>query len=231
MTAPGTPLENAESLKALALDLGCSLAGVADITGVRDEFLLPEGLRRRFDRAVAVGRRLVEAVLDDIDDHPTTLYFHHYRQLNIFLDRTAFLLASRIQESGFQALPIPASQIVDGENQKAHAPHKKIARLAGLGFIGRNNLLVHPVLGARLRLATVLTDMPLQPDAPLEMDCGTCRACLPACPAGAIGSRPEEFDHIRCFEKLDEFRRRRFVGQHICGICVKACRGPAGARA
>jgi hypothetical protein len=36
---------------------------------------------------------------------------------------------------------------------------------------------------------------------------------------------PAEFDHRACFEKLDEFRRIRLVSQHICGLCVKACRG------
>jgi epoxyqueuosine reductase len=229
MTTPPDLRENSSRLKIFALDLGFSLVGVADVASIREEFLLPDGLRLRFIRALSLGKRLIDAVLEDIDDHPTPLYFNHYRQLNFFLDRGAFLLASHIQESGFQALPIPASQIIDGVNQKAHAPHKKIARLAGLGYTGRNNLLVHPVYGSRLRLVSVLTDMPLEADIPLDLDCGACFACLASCPAQAIKIRPEDFDHRGCYAKLDEFRHRRFVSQHICGVCVKACRGPAGA--
>jgi len=220
-----SPRENAERLKKTALEKGFSLAGIADITAVRSEFRLPESLRNRFDRAISLGRQVLGAVLEDISDHPTQLYFHHYRQLNFFLDRAAFDLAADIQASGYDALPVPASQVLDMENQTAHVSHKKIAVLAGLGHIGRNNLLVHPAFGSRIRLVTVLTNMPLEPDTPTGADCGSCRACLAACPAKAIKERPGDFDHRGCFEKLEEFRRQRFVSQHICGICVKACRG------
>jgi epoxyqueuosine reductase len=225
MAAP-SPSETRSELQAFCQSLGFSLFGVADIVLAREAFLLSEKLRERFPRAVVLGKRLVDAVLEDIVDQPTPLYFHHYRQLNVFLDRGALQLASRIQEMGFQALPIAASQIVDWKNQKAHVSHKEIGRLAGLGWIGRNNLLVHPALGSRFRLVSILTDMPLPADTPIAGSCGSCRACLPVCPAQAIASRPEDFDHRRCYEKLDEFRRSHIVSQHICGVCVKACRGP-----
>lgn len=217
--------ENSERLKTKALDLGFSAVGIADVSDLRSEFRFSESGRSRFDRAVSLARRVLDAVLEDIEDHPTPLYFHHYRQLNFFLDRAAFDLAADIQAAGFRALPVPASQVLDMEKQTAHVSHKKIAIRAGLGHIGRNNLLVHPDFGSRIRLVTVLTDMPLEPDRPLEADCGSCRACLAACPAGAIKERREDFDHRGCFEKLEEFRRRRYVSQHICGICVKSCRG------
>lgn len=220
--------KNHQSLRTFALAQGLSLFGVADVTGIRDEFLLPAKARERFGRAVSMGKRLVDGVLDDIQDSPTRLYFHHYRQVNFFLDRAAFLLASRIQELGFEALPVPASQIIDWKNQKAHLSHKKVGRLAGLGHIGRSNLLVNPVLGARFRLVTVLTDMPLEADRPLDADCGECRKCLEPCPAQAIKERREDFDHRSCYEKLDEFKKRGLVGQHICGVCVKACEGTRG---
>jgi epoxyqueuosine reductase QueG len=127
------------------------------------------------------------------------------------------------------ALPIPASQIIDWERQQAHLSHKKIGRLAGLGWIGRNNLLVNPEFGAQFRLVTVLTNMPLKPDKPLESDCGECRRCLSCCPAAAIKEKQEDFDHKACFNKLKEFRRSGIVSQFICGVCVKACRGSAKA--
>jgi epoxyqueuosine reductase QueG len=100
-----------------------------------------------------------------------------------------------------------------------------IGQLAGLGWIGRNNLLVNPELGSRHRLVTILTDMPLVPGRPLDRDCGDCFACLQTCPAQAIKENEEDFDHWACFDKLKEFRRQ-VVGQHICGVCVKACKGP-----
>jgi len=217
--------QNYDRLMGFALDQGLSLFGVADVAGIREEFSLEGKLREKFDWGISLGKRLLDAVLEEIKDRPTRLYFHHYRQLNFFLDRAAFLLSSYIQESGFQALPIPASQIIDWDRQKAHLSHKKVGYLAGLGFIGRSNLLVNPELGARFRLVTVLTDMPLEADKPLEGDCGTCMKCLEPCPAQAIAEKKEEFDHRACFEKLKEFKKSGIVGQHICGVCVKACPG------
>jgi len=217
--------KNSGKLKTFALDLGISLFGVADITGIRGEFLLDDEVKKRFDRGISMGKRLIDGVLDEIKDRPTPLYFHHYRQLNFFLDRAAFLLSSRIQEFGHDALPIPASQMLDWENQKAHLSHKKVGYLAGLGWMGRSNLLVNPDYGARFRLVTVLTDMPLEAGSPLRDGCGECMKCLEPCPAQAIKEKREDFDHWACFEKLKEFRKKGIVGQHICGVCVKACSG------
>jgi epoxyqueuosine reductase QueG len=216
---------NSESIKALAIEFEFSLCGVADITDVRKEFHLGLDFVARFDRAISLGKRLLDPVIEDIKDKPTLLYFHHYRQLNFFLDRGAFLLSSCIQDQGFQALPIPASQIIDWDKQQSHVSHKMVGRLAGLGWIGRNNLLVNPQLGSRYRLVTILTDMPLEPDEVLDKDCGECVACLATCPALAIKENKEDFDHWACFDKLKEFRRQGVVGQHICGVCIKSCRG------
>lgn len=218
--------ENKNALSDFSLDIGLDLFGVADITAVRSEFRFKDGLKSSFHRGVVIGKRVLGSVLEDIEDRPTPLYFHHYRQLNYFLDRAAFLMAAFIREHGFRGLPIPASQIVDWEKQQAHLSHKHIGRLAGLGWIGRNNLLVHPEFGSQFRLATVLTDMPLEPAAPAAGSCGSCFRCLDVCPAGAIKSTPQDFDHLACFEKLKEFRRSGVVGQFICGVCVKSCRGP-----
>jgi len=220
--------KNTQELKAFARDLGFDLFGVADVSAMRDGFLLEPPTRARLTRAVSLGKGLSDAVLEDIRDRPTALYLHHYRQTNYFLDRGALLVADRIQERGFRSLAIAASQIVDWENQKAHLSHKHVGRAAGLGWFGRNNLLVNPDLGSRFRLVTVVTDMPLEPDAPLERDCGGCRACIAACPAGAIKDAREDFDHRACYEMLKEFRKKGYTPQFICGICVRDCRGPKG---
>jgi epoxyqueuosine reductase QueG len=67
--------------------------------------------------------------------------------------------------------------------------------------------------------------MPLKADKPVTDNCKNCRLCVSACPAGAIKERAEEFDHIRCFEKLKEFQKQRLVDQYVCGVCVNACKG------
>ncbi len=218
--------KNTRDLKAFALGLGFDLFGVADVTALRSDFQLEPETRDRFGLAVSLGKRLSDAVLDDIQDRPTPIYFHHYRQMNFFLDRGALLVADEIQKRGHRPLAIAASQIIDWEKQRAHVSHKHVGRAAGLGWLGRNNLLVNPELGAHFRLVTVLTDMPLVPAAPLDRDCGACRACAAACPAGAIKETREAFDHQACYETLKDFRKKGYTTQFICGICVRDCRGP-----
>lgn len=212
-------------LKKFCLNQGIDLFGVASIGSIKKEFLLPEKLLAKLDRAVCLGLRLSGSILSEIDNSPTRLYFHHYRTVNAFLDQAALKICNYIQKRGYSALPIPASIILDWENQKAHLSHKKIGYLAGLGWIGRNNLLVNKNFGSQFRLATILTGAPLKIDKPSKDTCGSCRLCISVCPAQAIKENAPEFDYNRCFEKLKEFQKQRLVDQYICGICVKVCQG------
>jgi epoxyqueuosine reductase QueG len=217
--------KNYLSLKRFCKGLGIDIFGVADISGVKKDFLLSAGSIKKFDKAICLGLRISAAVLEEIETHPTKLYFHHYRALNAALDQAALRLTNFIQDKGFLALPIPASVILDWENQKAHLSHKKIGQLAGLGWIGRNNLLVNKTAGSQFRIVSILTNMPLKLDKPLKDFCGNCRQCILACPAQAIKDNPSDFDHLKCFEKLKDFQKQKLVDQYICGICVKVCKG------
>lgn len=210
-------------VKKFCRGLGINLFGVAGISQIKNDFSLPNQLLERFDKAISLGMRLSTSVLEEIQTHPTKLYFHHYRTVNTFLDQTALRLANFIQDKGFLALPIPASQIVDWQRQSAHLSHKQIGYLAGLGWIGKNNLLVNKILGSQFRLVSILTDMPLKIDKPTKDNCRACRLCIEICPAGAIKDNPSDFEHLKCFEKLKQFQKQKLVDQYICGICVRAC--------
>jgi len=217
--------KNYVTLKKYCRGLGIDLFGAADITKRRKDFLLAQNLLEKFDQAISLGVRLSKGILEEIETAPTRLYFHHYRSVNNFLDQVAFKLSNYTQKKGYLSLPIPASQIVDWQNQKGHLSHKQIGYLAGLGWIGRNNLLVSKEFGSQFRLVTVLTNMPLKIDKPIKQNCGNCKLCLVACPVQAIKENPLDFDHLKCFEKLKDFQKQRLVEQYICGICVKACNG------
>jgi len=210
-------------LKIIAQDLGADLFGIADIGKIKDEFFLDKKILEPMNRAICLGVRVSAAILNEIQDHPTRLYFHHYRSLNMFLDQLALRVSNIIQDKEFQAMPIPASQIVDWTKQTAHLSHKKIGHLAGLGWIGRNNLLVNKKLGSQFRLVTVLTNLDIEADKPVKGDCSECFECISVCPVGAIKENKADFRHLDCFEKLKEFQKKRFADQYICGICVKAC--------
>ena len=214
-------------LDAFARDHGLDAIGVADLDHLRREE--PQAMASapvEFSRGIALGVRLPDAVVDAIEDRPTPLYFHAYRQANYALDRAATALALRLQRAGHRALPVPASQIIEPGGRRGLVSHRLIGHGAGLGWIGRPTLLVHPRYGARMRYASVLTDAPYPTGEPMEERCGECRLCIDACPAGAVGESSRDYDVAACFAKLVEFRKLPFIGQHVCGICVKACRGP-----
>ena len=216
----------ARGLKETACDIGAKAFGTADLDELKKKApRLLHLIGGDYSRAVVFGMRVQKAAIEDIIDRPTPLYFHHYRQLNYQLDRAALMIADAIQDAGFRALAVPASQIIKKEPMSGHISHKLLGSAAGIGFIGRCTLLVHPTYGAQMRYVSVLTDMPIPADAPCVGDCGTCRACIEACPAGAVKEKKEDFDLDACYAKLTEFTKIQYVGQHICGVCVKACAG------
>lgn len=217
-------------LKKFCLAQGADLFGVADITELKKEFKISPQVLKKLDKAVCLGMRLSASILEDIENAPTRLYFHHYKTVNTALDQLALEVTDYIQKRNYLALPIPASQILDWQNQTAHLSHKKIGYLAGLGWRGRNNLLVNDNFGSQFRLVSVLTNFTLKTDQPVKKDCGDCKLCVTICPSGAIKESPLEFTHFQCFEKLKEFQRQRLVNQYICGICLKVCPGKSSSK-
>jgi epoxyqueuosine reductase len=200
---------------------GAALVGVADV---------PEAVPppyRAYPRAIVAAVPLSRGVMDTCRREPSRAYAYHYRVINAVLDNVAGRLVSMLESRGCETMAVPASQIVDWEELRGDVSHSRLAQLAGLGFIGRNNLLVTPQFGAAVRLVTVFADAALEPDEPAAGDCGACDACRGACPVGAIGEDAEGWDRNRCVEALRDFKKR-LTNQHICGVCVRAC---AGARA
>jgi epoxyqueuosine reductase len=229
----GQAPDNTEWLKRLALGEGAALFGVAALGPIRDRFLLSARESSGMEFGVSMAVALAPPVLMGIEDRPTLLYKWHYQQANNLLDKMAFILSGRIAARGHRALPVPASQIVDWETHKGHLSHRMVAEAAGLGWRGRNNLTVNATFGSAIRLVTVITDLPLSPDGPVQFLCGDCDACVKACPAGALGMNPSDYRIDICHQRLTGFSRERGIGVHICGVCVKAClhrksRGTAG---
>ncbi len=214
---------DAEFLREPAFRDGAMLFGIADITEMKNRFLLSAAETDGLCRAVSIAVPLSPAVLSGIFDRPTLLYKWHYQQANNLLDRIAFRMAAKLTALGRRALPIPASQMVDWSANRGHLSHRMIAERAGLGWRGRSNLTVTRRFGSAVRFATVLIDVPLEPGIPGDFGCGSCDLCIRACPAGALGPEPRDYRLDLCHAKLTEFSRERGIGVHICGVCVRSC--------
>ena len=78
---------------------------------------------------------------------------------------------------------------------------RALARRAGLGFIGKNHMLINPRLGAQILLGEIITDLDLTHDAPIEDRCSNCEKCINACPTGAL-SPDDRFDARKCISYL-----------------------------
>jgi len=188
-------LSNYARLKTFAEAEGAALFGVADISSTKGEFIIePRSVLKGLDRGVSIGVRLAGKIVETVVDEPTKIYAFHYKRVNSLLDGIALKLSNLIQQSGYSAFPVPASLVEDWGLMRGAVSHKEIGRLAGHGFIGRSSLLVNPEYGAGVRYATILTDMPLKTDKPVDIVCGECTACVAACPSKAIKKNSKDLD-------------------------------------
>jgi epoxyqueuosine reductase len=239
-----------ERVAAVAMALGFDLVGVASAEpSVRADFLhewlargyggemayLGRNAERRADpRRVLPGARSVIALGLVYDPgtppEPARSAFRVARYAggddyhDVLLDRVRALEA---------ALPALAGAPVRTRGYVDTGPvlERAFAAGAGLGWIGKNTLLIHPRLGSYLFLGVVLTDLALEPGAAEPDHCGSCRACLDACPTGAF-PEPYVLDATRCLsyttiELRGEIPEPLRAGQGDwgfgCDVCQEVC--------
>jgi len=225
-----------EELENYAKDLGIDLFGVADLTDNQvHSFIYRQGgvHLSDFPRSISIGIRLLDSVVDQLHHHeePSAIYSYRglYNSANANLDRASLLIAKRIQEKGFKAYPIPASQTIDDRKLEGAISHKLSAHLSGLGWIGKSCLLITPEYGPRVRFATILTDAPLDAGKPLRNECGDCSDCVEICPPGAFTgvafnqSEPRDIRFRAHLCRDYTQRRAQQLGEGLCGLCVYVC--------
>ncbi len=106
------------------------------------------------------------------------------------------------------------------------------ARRSGLGWMGKNTLLIHPRAGSYFFLAELIIDVPMAADSPISDHCGRCRRCIDACPTDAIADEGYQLDASRCISyltiELKEEIPKAFKGKMEdwifgCDICQEVC--------
>ncbi len=213
-----------EELKALLHKEGAALVGFGDLRGVSGA---------DYPCGVSVAINVPAHILEGIEDGPTTAYYEMYHELNARLNQIVSAGADFLEARGFKAFAQTTKAVRQDDSWATPLPHKTVATRAGLGWIGKNCLLVTPEYGSAVRLSSLLTDAPLSCGAAVnESRCGGCRVCQEACPAGALTGalwqvgvgRDEMFQKEKCREKQIELMKARTgIETDLCGKCFVVC--------
>jgi epoxyqueuosine reductase len=145
---------------------------------------------------------------------PRYAWKDHYSELREKLERLGERIGGRYR-------------VLVDENQ--HVDREAAAR-AGVGFYGKNTLLITRRFGSWVVLGTLVTDREVEARAPLELDCGSCTRCIDACPTGALDD-PGVLDSTRCLSYWsqapgaipEEYRTELGTQVYGCDICQDVC--------
>lgn len=245
-----SPAARAQLVKQRALALGFARAGITDLAPVLHRPALVRWLergmagtmrymhrqaRRRLEpatilpgatRAVVVTRNYYSEGPPPTPGTGRVARYARGRDYHVALEPPLAELARYITSLG------PKATLAKPYCDAGPVPERELAQRAGLGWIGKNTMLIDPERGSYCFLAVILTDLDLALDPPFEADrCGTCRRCLDACPTQAF---PEArvLDSRSCISYLTIEHKGEVdpalgaaLGDRIfgCDICQEVC--------
>jgi len=234
-----------QRLKAQALGLGFDAAGIATLGPVDSHAAFTDWLARGYHGEMEYLQRgddlradtarpepgMRSALVVTLDyggkqpDGPVARYARGTDYHRVMWDRLDELLAWIRAERGANARGrayVDTGPILE----------RDLARKAGLGWLGKNTMLIHPERGSFFFIGALFLDLDLTPDAPFESEhCGTCTRCLDACPTRAF-VEPGVMDARRCISYLTIEHRSQIpmefhaaIGDHLygCDICQDVC--------
>jgi len=208
---------------------GATLIGFGDVR---------EGLAKEFKHIpVAISLAITHPSVEEsiVSTNSVIAYTNRFPDIDAVLENIQKRIVFYLRSRGWKAFAIPPDtdrrDISFASCLYPLFPHKTAATCSGLGWIGKNGLLVTPEYGARLSWGTVLTDAPLKVSRTpyLKGECKTCNRCVDACPAGAIIGRKWTRDSAgeplidveKCTRQLEY--HEKVIGKSICAHCIVVC--------
>lgn len=217
----------AAKLSEMLLSMGAALVGVGDLA------LMERERRGDLPLGLSIAIALDPVIVAGIRLGPTARYYAECTRTNQQLDILRTYAIEVLTNEGYVARAQPTVNLnTDPVIPPLPIPHRLVATRAGLGWIGKCNLLVTESYGSAIRLTTVLTDAPLPAATPvLESLCGECMACVERCPHGAPSGRnwragPDGrgfFDEDACRRVARTVSAREGIPETLCGMCIATC--------
>lgn len=222
-----------DRLKTILKSEGASIVGFADLKEI------PQDNRDSFPVGISIGVAIDPKIISRINEGPTKSYVEECLRIDALLTKIAQVSEELLTSEGHK-VKIQATTNTMGTqyppNLTTALPHKTVATLAGLGWIGKCALLTTRDFGSAVRLGSILTDADLPIGIPIETSqCGDCTVCSDTCPGQALlginwktGARRDSLiDVITCRDmakiKLKERAEMEFIGRTFCGICLASC--------
>ncbi len=232
MTISG-PLEPLyRKIEAAARESGSALVGFADLSPLKGMLAGDPGafeFPHAVTFAVEIPKEAARASLEKPSEEMRSAYKMCNRKLKEAGERISQLLAAE----GYKARFIDPAQRVNPEKLLGPISQKAIASLSGMGWIGKNGLLITEEFGPRQRVGAVLTDMPVNRQAKLiDNKCGECTACIDRCAMKVLKNadfkhHPESRDQVIDWAKCGVYEAK-LIGdgsrpEKACGRCVSVC--------
>jgi epoxyqueuosine reductase QueG len=209
--------------------------GFANLKGLLNEEFA------EYPYGISIAEKLDDKIIDSIKDGPTLEYLNHYKEVNNDLNEISCKICKELEAIGIKSLRIASTSSMTSDEFKPYrkalrykVSHKMIATRAGLGWIGKTDLLITKEFGPRVRLVSILIDKQVDfiNQSIDKSKCGKCNICVEKCPAKAATGllwdintdRDIFFDAHKCEQNcLDVTKSRLGFETRICGICVSVC--------
>lgn len=181
-----------------------------------------------YTRAIILAQRYNSFITNE--DYDEEKYHNIILEIKTAIDEKTSLLKKVLDQNSIKNYIPPVAQ-KDEKELVAPFSFKYAAVQSGLGWIGKNGVLITKEFGPRVRLAAILFNYPLECGSPITKSlCGSCHACVDVCPWRVIKgvnwnislTRDELLDFQLCNKKRSEYIEKH-GRKHTCGYCLLAC--------